>query len=176
MEWDAGGERRGEQGIWGEGEGDEINCSQWTTNASFVFLPLSFTVGPSISFVTTIYRQSLPSTVLSHPHSLLFFAFFWISWPVCALFPSPGMADRDPWVRPAGCGRHAAGQQGETLLPTLGDGWTDGLIEGGIMEGGVGGVYRLDLWMCLEAGKEIFTLYVSQGGFSNVTKCLGRIY
>lgn len=76
MEWDAGGERRGEQGIWGEGEGDEINCSQWTTNASFVFLPLSFTVGPSISFVTTIYRQSLPSTVLSHPHSLLFFAFF----------------------------------------------------------------------------------------------------
>lgn len=28
------------------------------------------------------------------------------------------MADGDPRVRPAGRGRHAAGQQGETSLPT----------------------------------------------------------
>ena len=83
------------------------------------------------------------------------------------------MADRDPWVRSAGCGRHAAGQQGETLLPTLGDRGTDGLIEGGIMEGGMVGVYGLDLWMCLEAGREISIYMYHREDFQMSQNVLG---
>lgn len=53
------------------------------------------------------------------------------------------MADGDPRVRPAGRGRHAAGQQGETSLPTRWetsrqmDSWREGRRGEG---GGVGGL------------------------------------
>lgn len=54
-----------------------------------------------------------PSPPLLHHHLLL------LSFPPLdsSLSLCPGLADRDPRVRPAGCGRHAAGQQGETSLP-----------------------------------------------------------
>lgn len=110
-------------------EGIMMNCSQQAINEPFVFLPLSISADSSISSVTTIQLSNLfPPSCLSLLFSLSFTFFplmFWNSSPLCALFPFPGMVDRDPRVRPTGCGRHAAGQQGKTLLPTLVDGQMD---------------------------------------------------
>lgn len=106
-------------------------------------LPLSctdssvFSSGPvHIQFCFFITASS---PFLSSPHLLfLSFSLHRIPSPAVPLSLCSGLADRDPRVRPAGCGRHAAGQQGETSLPARPatgrqmDSWRK--REGGMME------------------------------------------
>lgn len=155
MDIDAGGGKKHEsRGRWGGQDGLQPVNNKWI----FCLSPSLIRCG-SIHLLCHHYLSPIPPMYQADLLSTLSFPFFpfpfWISSPLCALFPSPGMADRDPWVRPAGRGRHAAGQQGETLLPTLGDGWTDGLIEGGRDHGGSWSV-RTDFRMSGSRGRMYF--------------------
>lgn len=112
MDWDT---RRKHTSCW------------WSENNKCVFcLSLHETIhllshkpsSPTLLFITAI-SVCRPPFVLLFPFSFLSLIF--------ALFSPAGVADGNSRVRPAGRGGHAAGQQGEALLATLGGGWADGL-------------------------------------------------
>lgn len=87
-----------------------------------------------------LHHRFFSVLLFSSLHLLLLLSFspHWIPSPAVPLSLCPGLADRDPRVRPAGCGRHAAGQQGKTSLPARRatgrqmDSWRK--REGGMME------------------------------------------
>lgn len=178
--------REGEEGNGGK-RGRQYELQPGKNKFIFCLPPSLFLLG-SIYLLCHHYLSPIPPLNLAHILFTLWFLFFsllfWISSPFCAFFLSSGMVDRDPWVRPAGRGHHAAGQQGETLLPTLGDAWTDGLIEGG-----KGGSWREvwwelesgdGFWMRLRAGKEMNFICTADWFWKRPTweglgQCVGKV-
>lgn len=123
-----------------------MNSSQWRADGSFVSPLLLFCTDSSVFSSGPVHIQlcffiTTSSLSFSSLHLLLLLLSFsphWIPLPAVPLSLCPGLADRDPRVRPAGCGRHAAGQQGKTSLPARRatgrqmDSWRK--REGGMME------------------------------------------
>lgn len=131
MDADAGRESKGPEGFWGRRRDERRPAkNRWI----FCFSSFPFPcIHPSIF---SINRD--PST---KPRLLLLFCPLFLHH-LCFFSRCAGMADGDPRVRPAGRGRHAAGQQGETSLPTRWetsrqmDSWREGRRGGGVEAGG----------------------------------------
>lgn len=119
------------------GRGDEMNDSRRRTDGSSSSFPFP-RVDPSI-FSVNRHPSTRPRPF---PPLCLLFCLRFLRH-LCFFSRCTGMADGDPRVRPAGRGRHAAGQQGETSLPTRWetsrqmDSWREGRRAGGV-EGGWG--------------------------------------